>query len=103
MKYCMIFCAASSKQEGKKIADILLKARLASCVQFIPMTSRYWWQGTIEHTDEIQLCIKTREDLYEQIQEKIKENHSYKVPEIIKIQIDTGLPDYLKWISNETC
>lgn len=98
----MVFCSVPTREQCEIIADILLNARLASCVQFIPMDSQYWWNGKIERSDEFQLCIKTMDDLYDQVQQKIKENHPYKVPEIIKIQIDSGLPDYLKWISDET-
>jgi periplasmic divalent cation tolerance protein len=67
-----------------------------------PITSLYQWKGKTEHASEIQLLIKTTDALYPRVENLIKENHAYEVPQIVKIPINAGLPDYLEWISEST-
>lgn len=102
MKYCVVLSTAANQTEADKIAEVLLKNHIAACVQFVPISSCYWWNGNIEHANEIQMFIKTTDELYNRVQEEIRKNHSYDVPEIVKIPIDSGLPEYLGWISKET-
>lgn len=100
--YCIISTAASSSAEADKITAALLEQRAAACVQQIKIESAYHWQGKIEHSPEILLLIKTKEDLYSEVEKLIKSNHSYQIPEIIRLPIEGGLPAYLNWIGEET-
>jgi len=102
MSYCIIFSTAGTVGEATKIADALLSAHAASCVQMSPVNSMYHWKGKIEKSDEILLTIKTKDELYSAAEKIIRENHSYEVPQIIKVPITDGLPDYLNWIKKET-
>ncbi|MEA3290107.1 MAG: divalent-cation tolerance protein CutA, partial [Campylobacterota bacterium] len=76
----------SSKKEAKKIADILLKNGLAACVQLTKIDSFYIWKEKRCEDKEYLLTIKTKKENYKQIKRKIKENHSYDLPEIIGIK-----------------
>lgn len=102
MTYCIVFSTASSHAEADKITEILLDTHTASCVQITPIQSAYHWKGKIEHSKEIQLTIKTKDELYPEVEKIIKSIHSYEVPQIVKISISDGLPAYLDWIKNET-
>jgi periplasmic divalent cation tolerance protein len=102
MAYCIVFSTAGSQAEADKIAGALLKARAASCVQMAPIVSTYHWKGKIERADEIHLIIKTRDEIYPDVEEIIKSNHSYEVPQIVKLPITGGLPAYLEWVRDET-
>lgn len=42
--------------------------------------------------------IKAPTDNYKKIEKSIKSNHSYQLPQIIKLDIVEGLPGYLEWI-----
>jgi periplasmic divalent cation tolerance protein len=102
MVYCVVLATAGSQEEADKIANMLLEKRAASCVQMSPITSVYHWEGKIERSSEIRLVIKTTEALYPRVESLIRENHSYEVPQIVKIPINAGLKEYLDWISKET-
>ena len=102
MAYCIVFATAGSQEEADKIAAALLENRAASCVQMRPIESLYHWEGKIERANEIHLTIKTADNLYPRVESLIRENHSYKVPQIVKLPITGGLPEYLNWISEET-
>lgn len=99
MSYCMITTTFSSEAEAIKLAKLIIEEKLAACCQVIPkIKSIYMWKGEIQKSEEVILTIKSREYLGERIEKLIKEKHSYKVPEIIKIKIDDGSIDYLNWI-----
>ena len=102
MSYCIVLSTSNSQEEADKIAGMLLESRIASCVQMTPIVSLYHWKGKIERENEIQLLIKTKDALYPAVESLIRKNHSYQVPQIIKVPINTGLPEYLEWISEET-
>jgi len=102
-KYSVVFVTTANKKEGRKIASGVLKSRLAACVNIIgKVESKYWWQGKIKTAQEFLLIIKTRNFLSKKLIEKVKQLHSYSVPEIIFLPIVNGNPDYLKWIEKET-
>ena len=102
MGYCVVLSTAASQGEAEKIAGALLESRAASCVQIEPIVSLYHWKGKIERTNEMRLLIKTTDVLYPRVESLIRENHSYEVPQIVKLPINAGLPEYLGWISEET-
>ena len=77
--------------------------RVAACVNIIPkVRSNYWWNGSIENSEEIILLIKTTEDKYDQLEDLIRKNHPYEIPEIIAFEIKKGFNKYLNWIKDET-
>lgn len=97
-KCCVILTTCSDKKEAEGLARLLVEQRLAGCVQISAVTSLYEWEEEIQKDDECLLLIKARSDLYSEIEGVISGNHSYEVPEIIKIPIEDGLDAYLGWI-----
>ena len=100
--YSLVITTAADKESAKKIAGVLVERRLAACVQMLPVESVYSWQGRICEDSETALHIKSRAELFYEIKAAIVENHEYEVPEIIQIPITDGLPEYLKWIDDNT-
>lgn len=97
-QYGLVFVTAGSEEEARTIASTLVEAKLAACVSIAPTQSVYRWQGNIECDREWQLTIKTHLALFPALETKIKEFHSYDVPEIIAIPIITGSKSYLDWL-----
>lgn len=98
--YGVVLVTASSQQEAETIASSLIESQLVACVSVLPIHSIYTWQGQIHSASEWQLMIKTDLALFSQLEIKIKELHSYEVPEIIAIPILAGSQPYLQWISD---
>jgi periplasmic divalent cation tolerance protein len=101
-EYAIAIVTVSSKEEAAKIANILLTARLAACIQVMQIQSYYTWQDKINTDDEQLLLIKCKAADFEDLQQCISANHSYEVPEIIQIPITAGLPAYFQWIDTVT-
>lgn len=103
MKEIVIIITASNEDEARRIAGALLEDRLVACVNIHPkIRSLYWWEGRIQDEDEAMLIIKTKRALFGEIVKKVKEVHSYTVPEIIALPIIEGSEDYLRWIQEVT-
>lgn len=96
----VILCTCSDLAEAKLIAKILVKEKLAACVNIVPhVISVYRWQESIECDDEIQLIIKTQTDKFNDVADEIKRLHRYDTPEIIAMNIQQGDNSYLNWIT----
>ncbi len=97
--YILLLTTTPTKEEGEKIANILIREKKAACVNIIPhVRSIFFWEGNVESSDESQLLIKTKRDLLDEVISLIKSNHSYQVPEIIALPILGGYKEYLEWI-----
>ena len=99
----VVMVTTSNQDEAAKIAEHVVRSRLAACASTVPtVRSTYWWEGKIVNDQESLVLIKTTSDKYPSLQEKIQTLHSYKVPEIIAIPVVEGLPPYLEWVNRET-
>ena len=96
----VVLMTAANVAEATKLADMLVGARLAACVQILPrMDSIYRWQGTIHHETEVLLIAKTERSKFEEVEREVRALHSYETPEIIALPITAGSAPYLKWLS----
>ncbi len=101
-EYIQVQTATEKMEEAQKIARALLERRLAGCVQIVgPIVSSYWWKGKLEMAEEWLCLIKSRQDLFEELEKAIVELHSYETPEIIATPIVAGSVDYLAWLNDE--
>lgn len=88
---------------AERIADVLIEARLAACVNVLPgIQSIYRWQGAVTRSTELQLLIKTTAERYASVEEAIRMHHPYDVPEIIAIAIAEASSSYLRWLLEQT-
>src|SRR5215471_15437661 len=85
------FCTAGSPEETRRIAGALVAEKLAACVNVVDdIDSIYRWQGAVESAAEFLMLIKTRADLLPAIELRLRELHSYEVPELIAVPIRHG-------------
>jgi periplasmic divalent cation tolerance protein len=96
----IVLCTCSSETEANHIAGALVDARLAACVNILPspIQSIYRWKGKVEEAQEILLLIKTTQERFPALRDRIAELHSYETPEIIALPIWAGSEKYLAWL-----
>ena len=100
--HIVVFVTASNKKEAGRIADRLIKKKLAACVNIIDkIESLFWWQGKVDRAKEALLIIKSKKEKLAKIIKTVKALHSYEVPEIIGLPILMGSEDYLGWVEKE--
>jgi periplasmic divalent cation tolerance protein len=103
MNVVLVITNLPNREVAVRLAEELIGARAAACVNVLaPCLSIYHWQGKTESAEEIPLLIKTTEERYAAVEQLILTNHPYELPEIIRVPITGGLPEYLQWITNET-
>ncbi|MCG3656410.1 divalent-cation tolerance protein CutA [Aliarcobacter butzleri] len=102
MKTIIIQTTCSSEEEAQNIAKILMEEKFAACVQLSQIKSFYNWDNQFCSDKETLLNIKTRKKHFKKIKSKIKELHSYDVPEIIQLDISKSSKKYLKFIKDNT-
>ncbi len=103
-KFIVIFIAAGSEEESKKIAHALIKEKLAACVNIIPQVqSLFLWKKNTCIEEEVLLIVKSKMTLFDEIIDRVKQLHSYEVPEIIALPVIGGSDDYLQWVQESTC
>ena len=100
--YIQVVTTTEHKKDAQRIAQTLVRERLAGCVQVLgPITSTYRWGGTIETSEEWQCLAKSRSCLFEEIDEAIRRVHPYDVPEILALPVVAGSRAYLAWLAEE--
>jgi periplasmic divalent cation tolerance protein len=95
----VIFVTAGSEAEAETIARALVEERLVACVNILsPIRSLYRWEGAVADDREWLLLIKTQTDRFSAVEARVKELHSYQVPEVIALPIAAGADGYLRWL-----
>ena len=97
--FSLVLTTVKNRIEARRMAEKLVSEKLAACVSSIPnVTSVYRWRGKVEQSKEVMLVAKTSEKKLDRLIHRIKELHSYEIPEILVLRVERGLPEYLKWL-----
>jgi periplasmic divalent cation tolerance protein len=100
--FVIVYVTAASSEEAERLAQTLVGEKLAACVNRIKsVRSVYRWQGQVEQSDEELLIIKTRKELFNPLEKRVRELHSYSVPEIIAVPVIAGSAGYLSWLQDQ--
>lgn len=95
----VVFMTAANGEEATRLADMLVGAHLAACVQILPeMESVYRWEGKIERQAEVLLIAKTTIGKFDDLEREVRALHSYDTPEIVAVPMVTGSAPYLEWL-----
>ena len=100
-KYIQVVTTTDSKEIAEKIAAAVIEQQLAACVQISNCMSMYRWQGKVERAEEFVCVMKSRMDLYPELERTIRNVHTYDVCEILATEVKTGSNDYLAWLNQE--
>ena len=99
MNFFLTYITTKNEEEALTLANLAVKKNLAACGNIIPnMKSIYKWQNKLQNDKETLLILKTNSNKYPLLEKLILEKHSYEVPCILKIPINDGNKEYLKWI-----
>jgi len=95
----LVSIAAPDGETAVRLARRLVEERLAACVQIIdPIRSVYRWKGAVQDEKEVLLLVKSARGLLARIDELLRREHPYEVPELAAVPIVDGAPAYLNWL-----
>ena len=100
--YSVVLATAPSQEVALELARTLVDARLAACVNVMPATSVYRWEGEVHEETEHVLVIKTRRTYVDDIRDLFSERHPYDLPEVVSFEVEDGSAEYLEWLRDET-
>ena len=101
-EYSVVLTTIGSQQAANQLSELLVREKLAACVQSFPITSTYTWKRQLTQDSEWLLLIKTKSEIFKKLESFIIANHSYDTPEIIKLPVEAGYSRYLAWIEENT-
>jgi periplasmic divalent cation tolerance protein len=91
------------QETAREISNELITKKLAACANILPaIESIYRWKDQIESGNETLVLFKLSEGRQSAFQEQLRSLHPYEVPEIIFVPVSSGLPEYLRWVT-ENC
>lgn len=99
----LLYVTCGSLDEAEKIGRKVVEEGLAACANIMDgMTSIYRWEGQVESGREVVLLLKTRSAQAGVLGARICDLHSYEIPCVIELPVESGSEDYLDWIVRET-
>jgi periplasmic divalent cation tolerance protein len=99
----VIFVMTANRSEADRIAEALVEGKLAACVNIVgPIRSIYRWRGAIEKANEYMLVVKAPARHFSRLERRVRELHSYEVPEIVAVPLTAGSKPYLAWLAEST-
>jgi periplasmic divalent cation tolerance protein len=97
------FCTFPDPNTARKVVKEIVDLRLAACGNILsPIHSIYLWKGKLESSEETLVIFKLEAGRYADFEARLRALHPYEVPEIISVKVDSGLPEYLRWVA-ESC
>ena len=99
MSEILILSTTDTLELAQKIASALVRAREAACVNIVPgIRSVYVWEEKECNEQECLLLIKSTSEKFEAVRSRIRQLHSYQLPEIIAVPVSAGDAAYLAWL-----
>jgi len=99
-EFIVVLTTCDSQEAGERIASALVEERLAACVNVVPgVRSCFRWQGELRQEHECLVVVKSRAARFPELSQRIRELHSYDLPEIIALPVVGGSEDYLRWLA----
>ena len=99
----LVLSTVPTVDKGAEIARTLVEEKLAACVNILPgVRSIYTWKGELCDDAEALCLLKTREELFPALRERLVSLHPYEVPEIIALPLAAGHSPYLEWLLAST-
>lgn len=95
----VVMTTVASAEEADRIGRTLVEERLAACATLMPpVLSIYRWHDQIESSAETMLLIKTSVDQLPALETRLRELHSYQIPEFLVFPVESGSHAYLDWL-----
>ena len=98
-KACIVLTTESTLDEANKLGRTLVEERLVACATLVPVVqSIYYWEDHLQSAPETMVVFKTSEDKLEALETRLRQLHTYRVPEFLVVPVEYGSKNYLDWL-----
>ena len=95
----IVLTTESTLDEANNLGRTLVEERLVACATLVPVVqSIYYWEEQIQSAPETMVVLKTSEDKLEALEKRLRELHTYRVPEFLVLPVEHGSKNYLEWM-----
>ena len=102
-QFVIAFSTFPDRKTAQKIARELVENAVVACANIVPsVESIYFWKDKVETSAEVLAVFKMTAARYSEFESRLRKLHPYDVPEIVRLNIAGGNPDYLRWVG-ESC
>ncbi len=101
MAFLLFYITFPDEKTARDISDHLVEQRLAACANIFPISSAYWWQGSVQQEGEWVSIVKTRIDLEQRLEAEVQQLHPYQVPCLMRFEVRANAA-YEQWILEST-
>ncbi len=101
MAFLLFYITHPDEKTARDISNHLVEQQLAACANIFPISSAYWWQGSVQQEDEWVSIVKTRIDLEQRLEEEVEKIHPYQVPCLMRVEVRANAA-YERWILEST-
>ncbi len=99
-RHCIALVTAPDLKTARSLANQVLAAKLAACVNLVPkIESHYWWQGKLEQGNETLLVPEAPRRNLPELGRKLVGLRPYATPEFVVGGLEAGNRRYLDWLS----
>lgn len=95
----IVLTTESTLEEANKLGRTLVEERLVACATLLPVVqSIYHWNDQIQSAPETMVMLKTSTEKLESLEKRLRELHSYRIPEFLVLPVEQGNANYLEWL-----
>ena len=99
MRAKIVLSTCRDIEEARGVGQPLVNEGLAACVSITPgVESIYRWRGQTVREAEALLIMKTSDARLAELEKRLKELHSYEVPEFVVIDAEQLSAEYAAWL-----
>jgi periplasmic divalent cation tolerance protein len=97
----VVLTTLHSDVDARRLVRGLLDARLVACGTVLPgAQSLYRWEGEVAEEPEVLVILKTDAAKWEALAAHVRQEHPYRVPELLALSVTQGMPAYLRWLAD---
>ena len=93
----VVTTTVATEAEPRRLAQLVLQARLAACLPVEPITASFPWQGALPEEREFRLVYKTAPRALHPLLALVRAHHPYVLPQLV-VQTLQGSADYADWV-----
>lgn len=98
---CVVLTTLPDRAQAEDLGNKLVAEKLVACAQVTgPITSFFSWKSAPQQDQEFQVSLKTLQDRWTQVQQRILQLHPYETPQIIRLPVDAAHPAYERWVKS---
>jgi len=100
MKINLLFLTCTNKKEADLISQSLLKKHLIVCAKKLPVSSSFFWKGSINKANEIIFIMESIESNFKAIEQEVRKLHSYETFTLFALPVSKVSSGVVKWMKD---